>query len=352
MKNIGRIFFSILFAIHCASANADATNDCMNLISNDPDFQQVLSQTIFPDAQEITLEMAQQNKSKILGAVASTMFLKCPDKLSILAKQANGKIWYALNNKNYAIQFKMADLFQYTNMPLGIMIYNKSNLGSSDIIKLTDIKQLYWSDECSDHTIWDNLDDDTAVNIAGQAVFSQYGASENEFFIDFEEGNNRRAFPGLVLMDKTGSTTEKIVGFTNLHTAINAAQNFASSLSNTTCSNQGLAVYVVNLKTQRLSTSGKDGWAYTAGIAGATPILVGIGLSSALSAAGTALAATSAAVSSALGSTAGVLATVGGPYGWIAAGAIAAIAGAIALYPEQISDIKQVMVMDGPFLIQ
>ena len=352
MTRITKIILSIALVFYSISANADMTNDCMNQISNNSDFQQVFSTKIFPNAQEITQEMATQNKQKILNAVAATMFLVCPSSVSTLAKQANGKIWYKLNDKTYAIQFKMADLFQHTNMPLGILVYNKNNLGSSDIIKLTDIPKLYWSDECSDHTIWDNLDDDTAVNMAGQRVFTQYGASNNEFFLDFEEGNNRRAFPGLVIMDKTSSTSEKIVSFTNLHTAINVAQQFASELNNSECSNQGLAVYVVNLKTQRLSNSERDGWAYTAGIAGATPLLVGIGLSKAIAAAGTALAATSAAVSGALTSTAGILATAGGPIGWIAAAVIATGAAAVALYPSEISDIKQVMVMDGPFLVQ
>ena len=62
MTRITKIILSIALVFYSISANADMTNDCMNQISNNSDFQQVFSTKIFPNAQEITQEMATQNK--------------------------------------------------------------------------------------------------------------------------------------------------------------------------------------------------------------------------------------------------------------------------------------------------
>ena len=317
----------------------DILNNCMHAISNDENFKNIMTSEIFPDASMLNKETVAQNKSQIMGLIGSELLLLCSGNLSTLTKRANGKVWYERDGKTYAFQFKMDDLFSYLNIPTSIMVYNSRNLKSGDIIKLSDIPKLYWSDECSDHVIWDNLDDDAGVNVAGQKVFSQYGGSDNEFFLDFEEGNDRRAFPGLVLMDKTYSTKEELVSFNNLPTSIKAAQNFASALNGTRCANDGLAVYVVSTNVQKLSTD-KEGWGIAAGIVGGATAVVGI--SSGLAALG---------VTSTLLTAASVSSTVP-VVGWIVAGALAATAGAISLIPGTIQDVQQVMVLDGPYLIK
>jgi hypothetical protein len=259
--------------------------------------------------------------------------------MGTLTRAANGKVWHPRDGNTYAFQFKMSDLFQYADIKTGIMVYNNKSLQPGDVIQLSDIPSLYWNSDCSDHHIWENLSDDAAVNVAGQRTFGQYGGGSNEFFLDFEEGNNRRAFPGLVLMDKTGSTTERIVSFSNLHTAVSAAETFAKNLNNSACSNDGLAVYVVALDVQKTSNNNKDGWAITAGVVGGPAAIVGV--SSILAATG---------VTSGILTAASVSSTVP-VVGWIVAGALAATAGAISLIPGEISDIQQVMVLDGPYLI-
>ena len=326
-------FLRLLFCITCSfifltTTKADILTDCMRRISDNADFQKAMTEEIFLNPATLTQEGATQNKPKILGLIASNVLSNCMSDLAALTKVANGKVWYPRDGKTYAFQFKMEELFQYINIPTGIMLYNKPTLSVGEVIQLSDINKLYWSDECSDHTIWDNLDNDAAVNIAGQKVFSQYGGADNEYFLDFED-NDRRAFPGLVLMDETATTTEKIVSFNNLHTAIAATQSFAGALKNTACGNDGLTAYVVALNVQPGSTD-----SVISDIAASTSIATGV-------------------AGAAIGSAAAI--------GWIpvagwafAVGAVAvgAIAGGISLIPGEISDIQRVMVMDGPYLIQ
>ena len=321
------------------TALADIAGDCMRRVSDNKDFQRAMTEEIFKESSMLTQEGATQNKPKILGLIAANVLTNCMSDLNTLTKIANGKVWYPRDGKTYAFQFKMEELFQYINIPTGIMLYNKPTLSVGSVIKLSDIPKLYWSDECSDHTIWDNLDDDAAVNIAGQSAFSQYGGAKNEYFLDFEEGNNRRAFPGLVLMDKTASTSESIVQFNNLHSAIGAAQSFANALNNTACSNDGLAAYVVALNVQPGATD-KDGWAVAAGVSGGALAILGV--ATAVQAGGVVAALTTAA-----GAT-----SVVPVWGWIVGGLLGAAAGAISLIPGEIFDIQQVMVMDGPYLIK
>lgn len=327
MKKILLFFSTICTVLSMGNiATADILNDCMRHISDNANFQKRMTEEIFKDVSTLTQEGATKNKSKILGLIASEVLQNCMSDLNVLTRATNGKVWYPRDGKTYAFQFKMAELFQYINIPTGIMLYNNLSLSVGSVIKLSDISKLYWSDECSDHTIWDNNDDDAAVNIAGQSVFSQYGGADNEYFLDFEEGNDRRAFPGLVLMDETATTTEKIVSFNNLHTAIAATQGFANALNNTACGNDGLAAYVVALNVQPGSTDSDiaAGASVAAGVAGAA-----IGSAAAI----------------------GWIPVVGWAYA-VGAAAVGAIAGGISLIPGEITDIQQVMVMDGPYLIK
>ena len=323
------------------TSNNDMTNNCFHKISEDPDYLTVMGE-IFKEPANFNQEFVTANKSKILATIAADTLILCLEELPTIATKQNGKVWYKTNGKTYAFQFKTEELFQLMEIKTGIMVYNKKDKKVGDIIKLSNIPKLYWSDECSDHTIADNLDDDAAVNKAGQSVFSQYGGSKNEFFLDFEEGNDRRAFPGLVLMDVTNSTTEKIVTFNNLQTAFTAAQQFAAALNGSECSNDGLAVYPVALDVKKLDTN-KDAWGLSAGIAGSA---VGV-----VATAATLKAFGVTAVTTKLLSAAG-MATAAGPWTWIAAGVLAAAAGVVSLIPGQISDIQQVMILGGPFLVK
>lgn len=288
------VLIASLFIFH--SAHCDLLTDCMDKITDNESFKSMLTNDVFKGTGDITRELVTENKSKIFAAIGEGLLEEpaCFDNISAIARRKNGKVWLEYNGKTYAFQFSMSDLFEYVSIPAGIMVYNDRSLGPGDKIELSEIQKLYWSDACSDHSIWENLENDAAVNVAGQKVFSQYGGEKNEFFLDFEEGNNRRAFPGLVLMDKTHSSSEAIVAFGNLQTAIKAAEEFANALNGTACSNDGLAVYVVELDGMPLPTKDRIG-----------------------------------------------LSIVGSLVAWF-----------VAVLPTEIKDIKQVKVLDGPYIIK
>ena len=70
MTKIHTILFLLLSAIIPDMASADITADCMQRISNNPDFQNTLKNTVFDGRQELTDEIVQAAKTKILGTVA------------------------------------------------------------------------------------------------------------------------------------------------------------------------------------------------------------------------------------------------------------------------------------------
>ena len=340
-----KVFVSVLSMLMLVGmARADIMSDCMGVIEKDPNFSKIMTEEIFPDAKELTQDYVTQRKSKIMGLLAGEVLVNCVNKIGMLVKQSTGKVVYERDNKKYGFTFKVPELFQYMQIPVGIMVYDKVNLGPGDVIKKAEAKRWYWSEECSDHAVWDNLDDDAAVNAVGQKVFSQYGGTDNEFFMDFPD-NDVRAFPGLILMDETGSTKEHLVSFNNLHTAVEAAQSFANGLKGGACARDGLAVYVVSTKVRKQTTGEKKGWAITAGVTGGAMALLGYGASAL--AASTAVAATGSMVL-----VDSVLAVASVPvYGWIAAGIIVAAVGAISLIPGKLDNVEQVMVLDGPYML-
>ena len=335
-----------LGVMYIYNAHADMMSDCMSKISNNAEtWTNILDTEIFPNASELTQEYVTANKPKILTAIAGNLLTLCTDKISYLAGLDKGLIHYTRDNKKYAFDFKVADLFDYIQMPLAIMIYNKTNLTPGDVIQLSDIPSgsagRYWSDACGDHSIWDGVDMDTAVVKAGKQAFTDYMTnSRNEFFIDFPEGDDRRAFPGLIILDKRGSTTEEIVRYSNLVKAKSVAQNFTTGLKNNAgCQNQNLAVYVVNTNISKSSSSNDTGWQIAAGIGGGSLALVGIN-TAIISNVSLSTAAATVLTSSAIPVV-----------GWIVAGVAAITAGVITTLPKEIQHIEQVMVMDGPYII-
>ncbi|MBN1324741.1 MAG: hypothetical protein JW974_00775 [Alphaproteobacteria bacterium] len=346
-----RIIFSLILTFGIVNfAVADNFRDCMQKINdpiNNSGFFEGMD-SIFPDKQDLTQEIVTKKAPKIYNLLAANILAYCADYIAEFSELETGKISFARNNKKIAFEFSIKKLFEHINLRTAIMVYNDRSKVTGDVIKLSDIGKTYWSDECSDLSIWDNLDDDAAVNQAGQRVFSSYGGSKNEFFLDFEEGNNRRAFPGLVLMDKTGSTTEKIVTFSNILTGKEKTKQFADSLQNSMCSNQGLAVYLVGIDTFP-DPRNKNSYAIAAGVTGGTMALLGLGSALATT---TAVAATGSMIL--VNTTLGLAAASSAVpvAGWIAAAVLTTTAGIIAMVPQDLQDIQQVMVLDGPYNIQ
>lgn len=349
-----KLLFGFLCIILSFPTFANNVDTCLDAISKDKEiWQDVLfdhENGIFKDIKDtddITDEIVEGNKNKIYTLIAGNIILRCNNLLGALAKKQRATINFTHNNKSYAFDFNTEKMFEFIDMRTGIVVTNKRTYSPGDVMLLSDFPQKtkLFSDECSDWTIADNLDDDVAVNKIGQSVFNEFGGSKNEFFLDFTEGDNRRAFPGLVLMDKTGSTKEQIVTYRNLKTGLAKTQQFAQSLKTSECANQGLAVYLVALDVKKDTSAEKNGWMIAAGIGGGamawvgtSAALVSYGVSlSGLGILGKALTATAAGAGS-------IPVT-----GWIIAGVAIAASTAIALYPSEIENLQQVMVIDGPY---
>lgn len=156
--------------------------------------------------------------------------------------------------------------------PIAFFVYNNATKKPGDIVQLSDIPQLYWSNECSDHTIALDLSNKAGVNIAGQRVFSPIFNQDNyEYFLDFQQGNNRRIFPGLVLLETPFPTVQERLVMTAPDKADEYAKQFATALANTVCVNENLVVYTVDLGTTFTpSDTGIDwGWALGGPLVGA-----------------------------------------------------------------------------------
>lgn len=350
MKRFIALTFVTLLSVMPSAFAAGFAETCMEKISaNHETFTDILYSEIIPADTEINQNLVSQNKPKILGLLAGNVLMNCMSELMFITDTDRTKISFTKDGKKYAFDFSIPEMFEYINLRTGIMVYNNRSLQPGDVIKLTDVPKLYWSDECSDHSIWDGVDKKSAINVVGKKVFTQWGGNDDKYFLDFEKGNNRRAFPGLVLHAKKGTKREEIGTYTNIIQAKKSAQEFAEALRNTTCSNQNLAVYVVALDTFA-DTTNKDKTAYVIGasVVGGTMALLGIGAGLATT---TAAAATGSmlVVNSILGTAAAASSVP--VVGWIVAGVLAAGAGVYALAPSTIEDMQQVMVLAGPYNI-
>jgi len=334
MKKILCSIFSILL-VTAANAAETPLDKCIKKISEDEQTWKAGLTTIFGDT-DLDDSIVDQNKMQIYQLITASFQTLCGENLMSIAKttQQRAKINFDYKGKEYAFDFSLDRIFDDFGIQTGILVINKRNLAPNSVLKLSDIpkKEKFFPDACSDWTIalsltdWDHgLDDNAAVNVAGQAVFSEYGGSKSEFFLDFADGDDRRAFPGLVLEDVTWSGEEKIVAYTNIKTALERTQQFYEKLRGGQCSNSGLAVYLVALNVQEASsvtTSGKNNVAL--GVSAGTGIVGGLG----------AVAAGTMWIPVA---------------GWAIAGVAGIAAAGFAMMPTKIADIQQVMILDGPY---
>ena len=359
----------LLAVFYVTSAFSNAWDDCSQRLIQDGGFAEKMTQ-IIKDNREDPTEILEKKTDDIRFLLLAKMFSDdtglCKNEIIDIAKMDSLQLAFDIDGTEYEFDIDVNTLFDYFQTQTAIMVYNDRSKKMWDPIKNDDIKNLYWSDACSDHTIADNLDNDASVNIAGQKIFTEYGGTENEFFLDFEDGNNQRAFPGIIISDESNSTEEKLVVFTHLPTAIKKAEAFAKNLTNSNCGNQGLAVYLVSL----VGNSDKENSKITgiedtiksatsdAGGGKAGSIIAGTGVGIGAIIVGSATITGAGAIGTAAYGVASGLIALGlsveaiPVVGWIVGTAAIIVGGAIALYPADIADIKQVYVLDGPHLIR
>ncbi|MBR3510798.1 MAG: hypothetical protein IKN73_01940 [Alphaproteobacteria bacterium] len=349
-----------LFVVIFSGYNAFALGslqDCLNIIQADKEnwhnklFNINNDDRIFKelDAKNTVLlpEHVIKHKEELFSLIALNIEALCPGQIAEILEMPNSsRIELSLGDEEFHVNFPLHKVLKYmSHIRTGILVINNRNLQPGRILEKTSVPQdgHFFSDGCSDWSIWDNLKDSAAVNRAGQAAFidARHSGSSNEFFLDFAVKDNMRAFPGLVLMDKTWSTTESIVAFQNFELAESSIDTFAKNLQNSACSDDELAAYLVALDVKKTRfDNGTSGWA--------------VGL---LSTAGAGLVYTTYVSLVAAGTISGTLAGLAAGtavvpvWGWIASGVLLTGAGIAALIPRDIEKIDQVMIVSNPYKI-
>ncbi len=339
--------FSVFSFFACFNCLAEEQISCLTKIGkHQQNFLTQLEQII--GKKELNQKNIKDNEQKIYNLVAANVLTACLNTSNLsefnndIVSSQNISIPFEKNEKYYTMELNTEKLFDHINIPSGILVTPFLNKAPGDIITKAQMPTDYFfSSDCSDHWVRVNIDDDTPINKAGKASFARY--SGREFFLDFPVGSYNRAFPGLVISAKTGvGAAEEIVYYQNYKNARIAAESFAQALSNTQCALDGLAVYVVSLNTKRIGSGDKSGWAIGSGVVGGSMALLGAAW---LTATYTTASAT-VLMSTAMAANAIPVA------GWIAGAVIAVAAAVAAIYPSDLADIQQVMVLDGPYIIK
>ena len=261
MRLINKIFmFSFMIATLCTRGYA-ADIPCLTAVGQDDNFiskfkGQIKSGVILTDEQKLQ-EYINTHKQDFYKLVGDSVFEHCIKdndytNVNIIADRDSITIPFVINSQPYDITVNTENLFDaIENKPVAaLLVINDTYKKPGDEIKKSDMpKKYFFSRECSDHNIQFGLSNTSPVNKAGQRAFAAYGGGDAEFFLDFPTGKNNRAFPGLVIGDFGSfiNSPEKIVVYTNYKRAREVLKNFSSYLNNTPCSNQNLAVYLVDI---------------------------------------------------------------------------------------------------------
>ena len=266
MISINKLFAysTVLFALTCHSAFGIADIPCLRGTIDDPNstFIQEIDGKFSGKAQLVD-EDFDNNKSFWNKIAADLIWDLCgyknhqgsTDIMQIAEATEKLEIYFFYKGIDYIIEVNPNTFFQYSNgKNFAIWVYKNNNMHyPGDTISFSSIPKNEWffSDECSDHVVYNNLDSSTGVSKAGEAAFTQHrGGDRSEYFLDFPKGKSCRTFPGLVREDVGGWGKSTIVHkYQNYKTAYSDFLHFANALRSTECVGQGLAVYLVEIPT-------------------------------------------------------------------------------------------------------
>ena len=263
-----KITLLILCAIFSVSAHAGVLEDCIKKIEADnANWQQELfgSAGIFAGIEEnteITEDIITPHIEQLHSLIAYNIYETCKNNINIIARKDRGHISFVHNKRKYGLDFSIEKMFDYITEQIGFLVIDRRDLKPGSKISTDDLEEgkYFYSSDCSDHFIWWNLNNSSPVNVAGQTVFTELGGNKQEYFLDFPLGSSRRAFPGLVLIEKSGSTDEQIVSYRNIPTAMKKIKLFTDKLHGTACGGQNLASYLVILNVKNDKSSYSHWW--------------------------------------------------------------------------------------------
>ena len=254
MKYVKKIFVcATVMTAFCLGDGKCAEIPCLNAISQDSvTFLQPIKNIV--GNSKLDQSFVDAHKTDFSKIVGEAITKHCADtdlnNMNLIAEVDYITIPFAFNNTKYDITISTDLLFNNLQRSTAFLVVNDIHKRPGDIIKKSEMpKSYFFSGSCSDHYVRVNLSNKAGVNVAGQSAFEAYGGSNNEFFLDMPVGKGTRAFPGLVLGDfGTFNAAEKIVAYTNYKSARKALKDFSEALKKTTCANQGLAVYLVDIQ--------------------------------------------------------------------------------------------------------
>ena len=261
MKKILFYIFNIfIFSYISNSFSADIrSKKCFLKLLNDKSFVSNLTSIVKNGTEGLSDKKSKEEQAKynidsnsnnIIELFAKYMFEEpghCyKDIIEFAKREEPFKLSFRLKIKEDTIpvdfNIEIDKLFDYYQNDYTIFVYNK-NKKFGDKVNRTEVQSIYWSDLCSDHTPDLNLDDDAAVNIAGQHTFS---IEDSEFYLSV----HTEPFYGILMVNikAESSKEDKILIVKHLPKIVKLADEFSKQLQNTSCSNQGLSVYVTKIK--------------------------------------------------------------------------------------------------------
>ena len=271
MRILKFIFIVPLFAV-CGIANATPANtpqsqqvvQCLIDIGNDTtEFVDPIKSNILR-GREFNQALVDREKDALYDLVAKNIMKRCTENFNDfnfdIVDATKIDIPFKLDDKYYKLTVDVETLFEHISIPTAVLVMNFNNKNIGDKITKADTpSEMFFSADCSDHYVRDNISDDGPVNRAGQAAFPTY--TGEEFFIDFPFGKSNRAFPGLIIAAHTGiGGAEEVVWYPNYRVARANAKTFVEGLKNTACSKDNLSAYVVSMPVNPEKSWDSSGW--------------------------------------------------------------------------------------------
>lgn len=257
MKKIFIFLFTIL-NISNTFANVQSRK-CFSKLLGDASFMSSLTKIIKDGTEKLPDRSAKEEQAKynileksnkITQLFSEYMFNKpayCYDDiLSFAKREKNIEIAFQLKlgTDNILVDFNIDinKLFDYYQNDYAIFVYNK-NKNFGDKVKKTDIQSNYWTNECSDLSVEFNIDDNSSINIIGQQTFN---IKDSEFYLS----PSNKPFYGILMVNigTESSEEDKVLIIRHLPKLLRSVDEFSKQLQNTSCSNQGLSVYVTKIK--------------------------------------------------------------------------------------------------------
>ena len=198
-------------------------------------------------AAPLNQDFVDDNRMSLFELFANAMQEKCRlAEWNAIADAETIRVPFVLYEKKYEFTIHTNELFNHVRgMKSSFWVIDNSNFKPGDTVDenyKNTITGWYYSDMCSDYYTAGNIDDDMAVNKAGQQAFNK----DEEYFLDMPVGKGCQGFPGLVVQDRGFLRSDgMLVEYNNYRVAREKFKTFVEGLQGTQC--LGLTAYLVSV---------------------------------------------------------------------------------------------------------